>query len=101
MHARHDAARRRPDGTACNLQVMTSIPDQMLPLTVRHAPYPAIDPGGALNGTAAGKVVCGTAASQGIGQATCVAFARAGAAVVYLAARSERGLEETARDVLA
>jgi NAD(P)-dependent dehydrogenase (short-subunit alcohol dehydrogenase family) len=79
---------------------MSSIPNQVLRVTMRHELYPAIDPAAALKGSAAGKVVFLTGASQGIGQATSVAFARAGAAAVYLTARSERGLEETKAKVL-
>ena len=80
---------------------MSSIPDQILQVTLRHERYPAIDPTAALKNSAAGKVVFITGASQGIGQATSVAFALAGAAGVFLTARSERGLEETKRMVLA
>jgi NAD(P)-dependent dehydrogenase (short-subunit alcohol dehydrogenase family) len=79
---------------------MSSIPGQALRLTVHHELYPAIDPAAALRNSAAGKVVFLTGASQGIGQATSVAFARAGAAGVYIIARSERGLEETKIKVL-
>lgn len=80
---------------------MSSISEQVLPVTLRHDRYPAIDPAGALKNSAAGKAVFITGASQGIGQATSVAFALAGAAGVFLTARSERGLEETKRLVLA
>jgi NAD(P)-dependent dehydrogenase (short-subunit alcohol dehydrogenase family) len=79
---------------------MSSIPGQALRLTVHHELYPAIDPAAALRNSAAGKVVFLTGASQGIGRATSVAFARAGAAGVYITARSERGLEETKARVL-
>jgi NAD(P)-dependent dehydrogenase (short-subunit alcohol dehydrogenase family) len=75
--------------------------DQFLTLTAHRAVYPAIDPGGALKGSASGRVVFLSGASQGIGQATAVAFARAGASGVYITARSLRGLEETKRQVLA
>lgn len=79
---------------------MSSIPDQVFRLTEHHELYPAIDPAAALKDSAAGKVVLVTGASQGIGQATSVAFARAGAAGVYITARSERGLEATKTKVL-
>jgi NAD(P)-dependent dehydrogenase (short-subunit alcohol dehydrogenase family) len=74
---------------------MSSIQTQFLDLTARHDLYDAIDPAGALAGSAAGKVVFIAGASRGIGQATAVAFARAGARAVYLSARSEAALEET------
>jgi NAD(P)-dependent dehydrogenase (short-subunit alcohol dehydrogenase family) len=74
---------------------MTSIPSQFLDLTTHHAPYDAIDPAGALKGSATDKVVFVAGASRGIGQATAVAFAKAGARAVYLTARSALALEET------
>ena len=74
---------------------MSSIQTQFLDLTAHHAVYDAIDPEGALAGSAEGKVVFFAGASRGIGQATAVAFAKAGARAVYLAARSEAALEET------
>jgi NAD(P)-dependent dehydrogenase (short-subunit alcohol dehydrogenase family) len=77
-----------------------SLEDQFLSLTTHHALYPAIDPAVALKGSASGKVVFLTGASQGIGQTTAVAFARAGAAGIYIAARSVRGLEETKSSVV-
>jgi NAD(P)-dependent dehydrogenase (short-subunit alcohol dehydrogenase family) len=77
-----------------------SLDDQFLSLTAHHGVYPAIDTAMALKSSASGKIVFLSGASQGIGQATAVAFARAGAAVVYLTARSARGLEETKNNVL-
>jgi NAD(P)-dependent dehydrogenase (short-subunit alcohol dehydrogenase family) len=77
-----------------------SLDDQFLNLTAHHGLYPAIDPAAALKGSASGKVVFLTGASQGIGQATAVAFARAGAAAIYITARSAHGLEETKSNVL-
>ncbi|WP_269585568.1 SDR family NAD(P)-dependent oxidoreductase [Roseibium sp. Sym1] len=74
---------------------MSSIQNQFLDLGSHHAVYDAIDPAGALKGSAAGKVVYITGASRGIGQATAVAFASAGARAVYLTARSEEALRET------
>ena len=74
---------------------MSSIQNQFLDLTARHDVYDAIDPKGALAGSAAGKVVFIAGASRGIGQATTVAFARAGARAVYLTARSEAALLES------
>jgi len=79
---------------------MSSIQDQFLSLTTHHALYPAIDPATALKDSASGKVIFLSGASQGIGQATAVAFARAGAAAVYITARSAPSLEETKRRVL-
>ncbi|OYX26566.1 MAG: short-chain dehydrogenase [Rhodobacterales bacterium 32-66-7] len=80
---------------------MSSIQTQFPNLTARHAVYAAVDPKGALAGSAAGKVVFISGASRGIGQATAVAFAQAGARAVYLAARTEAALEETRTLVLA
>jgi NAD(P)-dependent dehydrogenase (short-subunit alcohol dehydrogenase family) len=78
---------------------MPSIDTQSLSLTERHARYGAIDPASALRGSASGKVVFITGGSRGIGQATAVAFAEAGARAIYLTARSEQALEQT-RDLI-
>jgi NAD(P)-dependent dehydrogenase (short-subunit alcohol dehydrogenase family) len=78
----------------------STIQNQFLGLNTHHAMYPAIDPATALKGSASGKVVFLSGASQGIGQATAVAFARAGAAAVYVTARSPQTLEETKKKVL-
>ena len=77
-----------------------SIEEQFLRITTRHALYPAIDPATALRGAASGKVVFLSGASQGIGQATAIAFAQANARAVYITARSAKGLEETRGKVL-
>lgn len=74
---------------------MSSIQDQFPDLAARHAPYAAIDPTGALKGSATGKTVFIAGASRGIGQATAVAFAQAGARAVYLTARSQDALRQT------
>lgn len=74
---------------------MSSIQTQFLDLTSHHARYDAIDPKAALKDSASGKAVFITGASRGIGQATAVAFAEAGARAVYLTARSESALDET------
>lgn len=78
---------------------MSSIETKFPDLTARHSRYPAIDPEVALKGSAAGKVVFISGASRGIGQATAVAFAQAGARAVYVTARSEEALEETRAQV--
>ncbi len=78
---------------------MSSIQTQFLNLKVHHAQYPAIDPKDALKGTASTKTIFITGASQGIGQATAVAFALAGAKAIYLTARSEEALRETKKRV--
>lgn len=70
---------------------------QSIRVAAHHTPYPAIDPGGALSGSAEGKVVFLSGASQGIGQATAIAFARAGAKAVYVTGRSPDALRETMR----
>lgn len=74
---------------------MSSIQSQFLDLTAHHSVYDAIDSKSALKDTAAGKVVFITGASRGIGQATAIAFAEAGARAIYLTARSEGVLEKT------
>lgn len=74
---------------------MSSIQSQFLDLTAHHASYAAIDPGAALKNSAADKVIYIAGASRGIGQATAVAFAQAGARAIYLTARSPAALEET------
>ena len=72
---------------------------QTLELTTHHVQYAEIDPKTSLKGSAAGKVVFITGGSRGIGQATAVAFAQAGAKAVYITARSEASLEETKQKV--
>jgi NAD(P)-dependent dehydrogenase (short-subunit alcohol dehydrogenase family) len=74
---------------------LSSIQTQFLSLTSHHDLYPAIDPQGALKNSAKDKVVFISGASRGIGQATAVAFAQAGAKAVYLTARSKAALDET------
>jgi NAD(P)-dependent dehydrogenase (short-subunit alcohol dehydrogenase family) len=78
---------------------MSSIQTQFLNLTSHHATYPAIDPKTTLQQSAEDKVVFIAGASRGIGQATAVAFAQAGAKAIYLTARSKEALEET-RDLV-
>jgi len=78
---------------------MSSIDTQFLSISEHHALYSSIDPEGALSGSAAGKTVFTSGASQGIGRATAVAFARAGASAVFVSARSSKGLAET-RDLV-
>lgn len=78
---------------------MSSLKTQFPDFGDHHAVYREIDPSGALKGSAAGKVIFITGASRGIGQATAVAFAQAGASAIYLVARSEEALEETRRKV--
>jgi len=72
---------------------MSSINAQFLDLTDHHARYDAIDPQSGLKGSAAGKTVFISGGSRGIGRATAVAFAQAGADAVYLTARSVEALE--------
>jgi NAD(P)-dependent dehydrogenase (short-subunit alcohol dehydrogenase family) len=74
---------------------MSSIQSQFLDLTAHHATYAAIDPQSELKDSARDKVIFIAGASRGIGQATAVAFAQAGAKAIYLMARSEVTLEET------
>jgi len=86
---------RRITSTSAAL-TMTSIQTQFPDLPAHHDLYPAIDPHAALAGSAEGKVVFVAGASRGIGQATAIAFAAAGARAVYLTARTEAALLETA-----
>ncbi len=74
---------------------MSSVQSQSLDLTLRHDRYEAIDPLTTLKGSAAGKVVFISGASRGIGQATAIAFAEAGARAVHLTARSTKALVKT------
>lgn len=78
---------------------MSSIETQFLKLAAHHSPYPAVDPKTTLRGSAAGKTVLISGASRGIGQATAVAFAQAGAKAVYITAREKNALEETKAQV--
>lgn len=73
-----------------------SIQSQFLDLKNHHSTYEAIDPKSALKASAQDKVIYIAGASRGIGQATAVAFAEAGAKAIYLTARSQKALEETA-----
>ena len=74
---------------------MSSIQTQFLNLKTHHSQYSDIDPRTTLKGSASGKTIFLSGASRGIGQATAVAFAQAGAEAVYITARSEKALEET------
>lgn len=74
---------------------MSSLETQFLSLMEHHARYDAIDPASTLKDSASDKVIFITGGSRGIGQATAVAFAEAGARAVYVTARSEPALEQT------
>jgi len=74
---------------------LSSIQTQFLDLTSHNARYDAIDPHTTLKDSAVGKVVFIAGASKGIGQATAVAFAEAGAKAVYVTARSKAALTKT------
>lgn len=74
---------------------MSSIERQFLNLKTHHSQYADIDPKTALGGSASDKTVFLTGASRGIGRATAIAFAHAGAKAIYVTARSEKALEET------
>ncbi len=74
---------------------------QNLDLPTHHTRYPKIDPRDGLKDSAVGKVVFIAGASRGIGQATAVAFAEAGALAIYLTARSKSALAETERQIAA
>src|ERR1700754_2830477 len=79
---------------------MSSIETQFINIKAHHSQYPAINPGTTLSGSASGKIIYISGASQGIGQATAVAFAQAGARAVYITARSEEALAETKAQVI-
>lgn len=79
---------------------MSSIETQFLNLKEHHSQYSDIDPKAALKGSATGKIVYLSGASRGIGQATAVAFAQAGAKAIYITARSEKALEETKAQII-
>jgi len=79
----------------------SSIPTQFPDLKAHHSPYQAIDTGTTLKGAASGKTIFLSGASRGIGQATAVAFAQAGAKAIYITARSADGLEETKAKIAA
>ena len=74
---------------------MSSIETQFLNFGDHHTQYTEIDPKTTLKGSASGKTIFLSGASRGIGQATAVAFAQAGAEAIYITARSEMALEET------
>lgn len=74
---------------------MSSINTQFLNFSTHHSQYSGIDPKTTLKGSASGKTVFLSGASRGIGQATAIAFAQAGAEAIYITARSEKALEET------
>lgn len=74
---------------------MSSIDSQFLDLKTHNSPYSDIDPKTTLNGSISSKTIFITGASRGIGRATAVAFAQAGAEAVYITARSENDLKET------
>lgn len=74
---------------------MSSIETQFLNLRSHHSQYSDIDPNTTLKGSASGKTIFLSGASQGIGHATAVAFAQAGAKAIYITARSQKGLEDT------
>lgn len=78
---------------------MSSINTQFLNLTEHHSPYLEIDPNVGLKGSASGKVIFLSGASRGIGQATAVAFAQAGAEAIYVTGRNTDALEATMEKV--
>ncbi len=79
---------------------MSSIETQFLNLTAHHKQYSAIDPKTTLKDTASGKTIFITGASRGIGQATAIAFAQAGAKAIYITARSEQALKDTKAKII-
>ncbi len=74
---------------------MSSIETQFLNLKEHHSQYSDIDPKTTLKGSVSGKTIFLSGASRGIGQATAVAFAQAGAKAIYITARAEKALKET------
>jgi NAD(P)-dependent dehydrogenase (short-subunit alcohol dehydrogenase family) len=74
---------------------ISSIQSQFPDLVAHHISYPEIDPRSGLKYSAQGKVIFIAGASRGIGQATAISFAQAGAKAIYLTARSRNDLEST------
>ena len=74
---------------------MSPVRTQSLDLKVHHSRYELIDPQSGLKDSASDKVIFISGASRGIGRATAIAFAEAGARAVYLTARSKDALQET------
>ncbi|KAJ7680668.1 hypothetical protein DFH06DRAFT_973421 [Mycena polygramma] len=64
--------------------------------TIHHSSYAAIDP---LKFDMTGKVIFISGASKGIGRAAAISFARAGAAGIVIAARSENLLTTVAKEL--
>jgi NAD(P)-dependent dehydrogenase (short-subunit alcohol dehydrogenase family) len=79
---------------------MSSLQTQFLNFKAHHSQYSEIDPKTTLKGSASGKTIFLSGASRGIGQATAVAFAQAGAKAIYITARSEKALEDTKAKIL-
>jgi len=79
---------------------MSSIDTQFPELGDHHMIYPEIDPGTTLIGSALGKTIFITGASRGIGQATAIAFAKAGADAIYITGRSEKDLADSKSKVM-
>lgn len=73
---------------------MSSIQMQFLILRTHHSHYSNIDLKTTLKGSASGKTIFLTSASRGIGQATAVAFAQAGAEAIYITARRKKRLKK-------
>lgn len=65
--------------------------------TIHHGTYPAIDP---LRANLTGKVVFVSGASRGIGRSIAISFAKAGAAGIVIAARTDEDLKDVEDDVL-
>lgn len=76
---------------------MSLLETQSLNIPSHRELYPAINPAIALSGSAAGKVIFMAGASQGIGRATAIAFAKAGARAIFVTGRTSEPLEETMR----
>ena len=78
---------------------MASIDIQDLSLTKHHTLYDAIDPTSALKNSASGKVIFITGGSRGIGQATAIAIAKAGAKGVFPKKTASRKISRLTRRV--
>lgn len=74
---------------------MSSLETQFLDLKSHNKQYSDIDPKTTLKESTLGKTIFLSGASRGIGQATAIAFAQAGAKAIYVTGRSEKALEET------
>ncbi|GAA5951139.1 hypothetical protein JCM21900_005735 [Sporobolomyces salmonicolor] len=80
---------------------MSQLPKPCAPLvpTVRHDIYEATSPAGALKNSASGLSVLVTGSGRGVGRATALAFAQAGAKKLVLTSRTQDELDEVKGEI--